>query len=196
MNKIHNLAGRKYGRLTAIKLDGIRRGRTYWECKCECGTTKSFMASNLSRGNTRSCGCLSIDVVIKQNKSRATHRRTGTPEYRAWGSMKERCYRRTHASFQYYGAMGVTVCDRWLNSFESFLADMGERPPGIVRVRSIHSLDRYPNKDGNYEPGNVRWATGTQQMNNRRPFKKRQPRAQWKKWREIEGQTSNQDGEI
>lgn len=82
-------------------------------------------------------------------------------EYRSWSSMKERCNNPNSISWKYYGARGITVCERWFK-FENFLADMGPRPQGTT-------LDRFPNKDGNYEPGNCRWATATEQRANRRP---------------------------
>lgn len=84
--------------------------------------------------------------------------------YDAWRCMKKRCYQPKNASFKSHGGRGIMVCDRWLNNFENFLADMGEAPAGL-------SLDRYPNNDGNYEPGNCRWATRKQQAQNRRSNK-------------------------
>lgn len=80
---------------------------------------------------------------------------------KSWESMKRRCNRPQAGNYYLYGGRGIRVCDRWMESFESFLADMGERPEGMT-------LDRYPNTDGNYEPGNVRWATPTKQQRNRR----------------------------
>jgi hypothetical protein len=88
-----------------------------------------------------------------------------TPEYRAWDAMKTRCYCPSTIRFERWGGRGITVCDRWKNSFENFLADMGPKPS------SRHSLDRYPNKDGNYEPGNCRWATNSQQIRNSSKFR-------------------------
>lgn len=82
-------------------------------------------------------------------------------EYQCWQSIKQRCFYPKHAKFEYYGGRGITICDRWRCSFEDFLADVGPRPS------PKHSIDRYPNRRGNYEPGNVRWATRQQQADNR-----------------------------
>ncbi len=97
----------------------------------------------------------------KQRLASITHGLTKTPEYRTWCSMKSRCKYPAHVSWKDYGGRGIQVCERWLHSFENFLADMGKRPPGT-------SIDRWPNNDGNYQPGNCRWATSLQQNRNRR----------------------------
>ena len=89
-----------------------------------------------------------------------------TPEYRAWGNMKDRCYNLHHPAYYLYGGRGVIVCEAWLNNYIQFLTDVGRRPS------PNHSIDRYPNKTGNYEPGNVRWATKYEQTHNRRKFKR------------------------
>jgi hypothetical protein len=89
---------------------------------------------------------------------------TRNPTYQAWLNMKKRCTKPNCKDWEYYGGRGIKVCERWLHSFENFLEDVGERPEG-------RSLDRYPNNDGNYEPGNVRWATRSEQMSNRRSWK-------------------------
>lgn len=90
------------------------------------------------------------------------HGMTDTPEFHAWQAMIQRCTNPDAQAFHRYGALGVTVCERWLSSFENFIADVGLRPS------AGHSIDRYPNKNGNYEPDNVRWATREQQQNNLR----------------------------
>lgn len=95
---------------------------------------------------------------MKRNYS---HGLSQTRTYEAWKHMIQRCTNPHAKHFSYYGGRGITVCERWLSSFENFLADMGERPPGLT-------LDRYPDNDGNYEPDNCRWATWTQQAANRR----------------------------
>jgi hypothetical protein len=97
-----------------------------------------------------------------QVKHGAARRGRQTPEYVAWMAMKARCANPRTRDYELYGGRGVRVCDRWLESFESFLADVGRRPS------PKHSLDRHPNKDGNYEPGNVRWATMSEQNRNKR----------------------------
>lgn len=95
--------------------------------------------------------------------SRRTHGHRGpkrTSEYRAWDAMINRCYRKTAVRYERWGGRGIAVCERWRHSFENFIADMGLKPS------PSHSLDRYPNRDGNYEPGNCRWATNSQQVRN------------------------------
>lgn len=101
-----------------------------------------------------------------------------TDTYRIWLGMKDRCFNAKSAYFRHYGGRGITVCARWADSFEAFLQDMGPRPHGL-------SIDCYPNRDGNYEPGNCRWATWSEQMNNRdqtrwvEAFGQRKPLADW-----------------
>ena len=90
------------------------------------------------------------------------HGMWGTPEYRSWDAMLQRCYNHQHRSWANYGGRGITVCERWRNSFEAFYADMGNKPT------LQHTIDRYPEKSGNYEPGNCRWATRKEQQRNTR----------------------------
>lgn len=109
--------------------------------------------------NTESCGCLREEM---RPNLHLTHGYSDTRLYGIWNSMIQRCTNPNVKAFKDYGGRGIRVCDKWLNSFEDFLADIGERPS------LKHSLDRYPNNDGNYEPGNVRWATTQEQSRNKR----------------------------
>lgn len=129
------------------------------ECICQCGKYKTFHLGSLTSGSTISCGCRSLSNVTTHGM-RA--RGQFTPEYRCWLAMKDRCLNRNNKSWKYYGGRGITVCHEWATDFTAFLRDVGTRP-GLK-----YSVDRWPNKDGNYEPGNVRWATHIQQVRNRR----------------------------
>jgi len=127
--------------------------RTRCKVRCDCGNEFEVSANALQRGNTGSCGCLQVERTTK-------HGMWKTPEYNAWRDMRSRCYRSTHRHFKNWGGRGITVCERWRESFEAFYEDMGPRPEG-------HSIDRIDNS-GNYEPGNCRWTTSTQQLRNTR----------------------------
>lgn len=169
MPKLHfnakDLTGLRFGRLKVIKLvvDKRIRGNLVWTCLCNCGQIKDIKAGNLQSGVTQSCRCLNFDRSREKNTK---HGARYTPEWLAWKAMRERCRRKGHVQYEDYGGRGIKVCARW-NSFENFLTDMGKRPS------DKHSLDRYPNNDGDYEPTNCRWATAKQQANNRRPKRKR-----------------------
>lgn len=127
-------------------------------CRCDCGTEKSVAPSKLRDGVVVSCGCHAQDMA---KVSHTTHGLTRSPEYRSWAAMKSRCFNPKATGYADYGGRGITVCERWCDSFEAFLADIGPRPCGMT-------LDRYPDVNGNYEPGNCRWATAVEQGDNTR----------------------------
>lgn len=154
-----DLTNSRFGRLIVLSFGGQTRYRNAkWNCLCECGTSIVVSSGNLRNGNTKSCGCLQRDRVIEIS---TTHGKCYSSVYHTWVSMKQRCFDSAVHHYKYYGGRGITVCDRWLNSFENFYADMGDKPS------PDHSIDR-KNNYGNYEPSNCRWATATDQMHNRR----------------------------
>ncbi len=181
----------RYGCLTVTQL-GRRDFRSsrhgyanYWRCICDCGNKTEVHQSNLVSGNTTSCGCKSSRLTLP--KRNTTHGMSKSATYSSWSAMKDRCYQESHKEYKRYGALGITVCRRWRNSFENFLQDMGERPPG-------HSLERLDGSKG-YKPSNCVWATIYQQANNRRNNriitngKESMTLAQWSRKTGISAQT-------
>lgn len=151
-------------------------GNSRWLCLCDCGAHTIVGGGSLRSGHTTSCGCFRRQMVGDHFR---THGKSGTAEHQIWKHVIRRCCSKTSPSYYKYGAKGITVCDRWRNSFADFLTDMGPRPT------SKHSIDRYPNGAGNYEPGNCRWATSSEQSVNRKTTKffdfdgQRLPSAHW-----------------
>lgn len=157
-------SGRTYGRLDVIRRSGVNAsGNVLWECQCSCGEVCSVSGSALVTGNTRSCGCLQREWAsgMPLEDHHRTHGESNrTSEYRAWVNMRGRCTNPRDPGFKNYGGRGITICGRW-DDYSAFLSDMGRKPgPG-------YSIDRV-NNDGNYEPGNCRWATRDQQNSNKR----------------------------
>lgn len=159
-----NRVGLKYGFLTVIKYSHLSHHHM-WVCECVCGKLVTVGSGNLITEHTKSCGCMKKSLI---STKRTTHGQTRsnegnwTPEYRAWTCMITRCTNPNCNEFENYGGRGITVCERWINSFQAFFEDMGTKPS------NSHSLDRFPNMNGNYEPSNCRWATKKQQQGNKR----------------------------
>lgn len=131
-----------------------------WRCLCACG--KEFFVLSMNLTTIKSCGCFRADGVRAAClKHGYTVDRARTTEYTVWNGIKQRCENPNNPNFARYGERGVRVCPEWSASFETFLAAVGHRPS------KAYSLDRFPNRDGNYEPGNVRWATRGEQALNR-----------------------------
>jgi hypothetical protein len=155
MTARQDLTGKTFGLLTVIEACGsTNAGKRLWRCSCSCGGETVVVGSHLSSGNTSSCGC-------GRQRFKPSHGGAYKPEYRVWHLMKQRCRNQNQTSYGAYGGRGITVCERWAQSFEAFLEDMGPRPS------PQHQLDRIDNDRG-YEPGNCRWATRLQNMRNQR----------------------------
>lgn len=165
VGKYIDIAGMKFGRLTAIDISCKKSGTYRWNCICDCGSKLSICGSKLRGKHTRSCGCITRKHGLSNDKT-----------FMCWKSMKNRCYSKSFINYHNYGGRGIIVCDRWM-TFENFIEDMGERPEGM-------SLDRI-NSLCNYEVGNCRWATTIQQANNVRTnniievFNRKQTLHQW-----------------
>lgn len=145
-----DLTNQVVGRWTVLR----HMGGEMWLCRCDCGTERQVRQGHLRGLKSKSCGCLQREVAQRHGRSRSV-------EYRTWAAMLQRCLNSDCPTWRYYGSQGVSVCDRWQQSFEQFLADMGPRPS------PRHSLDRI-NPFGNYEPQNCRWATRDVQARNKR----------------------------
>ncbi len=159
--KLEIKTGDKYNRLTIIGEVEQQGNNRRFNCKCDCGNETVVFLGNLRRNNhtTTSCGCYNKEMT---RKTHTTHGMINTSEYTSWEGMKQRCYNPNNPRYNDWGGRGIKVCDRWLNSFENFIEDMGMKP------EKEYSIDRIDN-NGNYEPGNCRWTDIFTQNNNQRP---------------------------
>lgn len=152
-----NLTGKKFNKLTVIQFFGKDNGNnSLWKCKCDCGKDIVTRGSSLKSYKTKSCGC--------DNKRSIKHGQHGSLEYHSWQCMKSRCLNKNDPRYEHYGKRGIKVYDQWINSFETFLKDMGKRPS------KSYTLNRIDNNQ-NYNPTNCEWATAAQQARNRQSSK-------------------------
>lgn len=174
MSTVINHLGKKFGRLTVLSRAPNRGRYAVWNCRCDCGTVKEVRATSLTMGTTSSCGCLQKERVTR-------HGLTQSPEYRTWAGMKERCSSPKSISWKNYGARGISVYEGWHNNFMAFYRHIGPRPSDQYSIERI-------NNDGNYEPGNVKWATRLEQVANTRERVLRQVCAQGhNNWYQVPG---------
>jgi hypothetical protein len=155
----------QYGMLTTIGPNFRVANKTFAVCQCKCGSYGVYWTGSLRYGHTKSCGCQRQANVLKAIHKHGESGKNKTPEYATWAHIQYRCYCDTYTAYKDYGGRGIRVCDRWrdpVQGYANFLEDMGRKPS------PSHTIDRYPDPDGNYEPGNCRWATKEQQARNRR----------------------------
>lgn len=150
-----SIAGWHFGKLF-VECEFKKGKLVYARVRCDCGVVKEVGRSNLLNGSTSSCGCYRAEV----SSARATsHGKTGTRPYRIWQSMLTRCYNEKYHEYYLYGGAGVTVCESWRSSFETFYADMGEPPSSM-------QLDRKDGKKG-YSKENCHWVSSLENVRNR-----------------------------
>lgn len=160
-----DLTGQRFGSWTVVTrgADAVysRGNFTRWLCRCDCGAVKNVRACHLRGGHSLGCHDCRPTGWYDQRTHGHSSRLHTSPTYFSWMAMLQRCTNPRATAWKNYGGRGIKVCERW-RSFDNFLADMGERPEG-------KTLDRWPNPDGGYEPGNCQWSTPKEQSAHRRP---------------------------
>lgn len=160
-----DISNKTFGMATVLGFAGedrtTKQVRNLWWCQCKCGTVFKPRGDHLKSGNTTNCGCVRRIAVGNACRTHGhCNNRQHTTEYRIWCAIIQRCTTAACPGYKHYGGRGITICDRWRESFELFFSDMGQRPKG-------HSIDRI-DVNGNYEPSNCRWTTHREQMQNTR----------------------------
>lgn len=153
-----DLSGQRFGYLTAIERDGSLYGKAAWRCRCDCGEMKTLASTDLRTERVKSCGCRRNEMIGNGTRS---HGQSGSDLYGIWNHIKNRVTNESSEDYPNYGGRGISMDPEWYGSFETFAKDVGDRPS------PLYSIDR-KDVDGDYEPGNVKWSTKTEQQRNKR----------------------------